>query len=117
MTSKNILFQDNQSAIKMEKNGKKLCTGKSRHIDTQGSFVNYWVDSNNIMISHYNIEHVIADFFTKYLQGYLFVKFPDVIMGWKHIDMLQMGPTSIKERVGNVDEFNSIIKAKKRYSK
>ena len=28
-----ILFQDNQSAINMEKNRKKLFTGKSRHID------------------------------------------------------------------------------------
>ena len=29
----NILFQDNQSAIKMEKIGKKSCTGNSRQID------------------------------------------------------------------------------------
>ena len=29
----NILFQDNHSAINMDKNRKKSCTGKSRHID------------------------------------------------------------------------------------
>ena len=28
----NILFQDNESAIKMEKNGRNSCTGNSRHI-------------------------------------------------------------------------------------
>ena len=28
----NILFQDNQSEMKMEKNGRKSCTGNSRHI-------------------------------------------------------------------------------------
>ena len=28
-----ILYQDNQSAIKMEKNGRNSCTGNSRHID------------------------------------------------------------------------------------
>ena len=28
----NILFQDNESAICMEKNGRNLCTGNSRHI-------------------------------------------------------------------------------------
>ena len=30
---KNILLQDNHSAINMEKNGKKSCNGKYRHID------------------------------------------------------------------------------------
>ena len=29
----NILLQDNQSAIRMEKNGRNSCTGNSRHID------------------------------------------------------------------------------------
>jgi hypothetical protein len=29
----NILFQDNESAIKMEVNGRNSCTGNSRHID------------------------------------------------------------------------------------
>ena len=28
--NQNILFQDNQNAVKMEKNGKKACTGNSR---------------------------------------------------------------------------------------
>ena len=28
----NILYQDNQSAIRMEKNGRTSCTGNSRHI-------------------------------------------------------------------------------------
>ena len=29
----NILYQDNQSAIRMEKNGSNSCTGKSRNIN------------------------------------------------------------------------------------
>ena len=32
----NTLFQDNQSAIKLEKNGRNSCTGRSRHIDILG---------------------------------------------------------------------------------
>ena len=31
--TKNILFQDNESEINMEKNGQELCTGNSRHIN------------------------------------------------------------------------------------
>ena len=32
----------------------------------------------------------------------------EVIMGWKHIDNLHMGPPSTNERVENVDEVNSM---------
>ena len=35
------------------------------------------------------------------------MKFREVIMGWKHIDTLQMGPTSTKELVGNVEKVES----------
>ena len=52
-------------------------------------------------------EHIIADFFTKSLQGALFAKFCDVIMGWKHLYNLQMGPPSTKERVENVVKVRS----------
>ena len=31
--NKNVIFQDNQSAIRLEKNGRNSCTGNSRHID------------------------------------------------------------------------------------
>ena len=29
----NIIYQDNESAIKMERNGRNSCTGNSRHVD------------------------------------------------------------------------------------
>ena len=35
---KNILFQDNQSAIRMQKNGRGSCTGNSRHINIKHFF-------------------------------------------------------------------------------
>ena len=50
---------------------------------------------------------MLAYFFTKALQGALFAKFCDVIMGWKHVDNLQMGPPSTKERVVNVVKVSS----------
>ena len=46
---------------------------------------------------------MIADFFTKPLQGTLFRKLRDVVMGYKHIDSLHEsnGESSAKERVRN----------------
>ena len=45
---------------------------------------------------------MLTYFFTIALQGSLFAKFRDVIMGWKRVDTLQMGSPSTKERVGKV---------------
>ena len=44
---------------------------------------------------------MLADFFTKPLQGTLFVTFRDVILGYKHVDSLLSAPTTApEERVG-----------------
>ena len=88
----NILFHDNQSAIKMEKKRKKSCTGNFRHIDIRYLFAKDWVVSTNIFIAYCTTEHILADFFTKALQGFLFANVYDVIMWGIHIDTLQMGP-------------------------
>ena len=78
-------------------------------------FVKYRVDSNKIPIANRSTEHMLLDFFMKYFQGYLLVKFCDVIMGWTHIDTLQMGTPSTKECIVNVDKVESSIKSKKIY--
>ena len=100
----NIIFQGNHSAIRIEKNGKKSCTGKYRHIYIRYFFVKDWVDSNNMSITYCSTEHTIADLYTKNLQEALFVKFREVIIGWKYIDNLQMGPPSTKESVEKMDD-------------
>ena len=50
---------------------------------------------------------MLTDISTKALQEALFAKFRDEIMGWRHVDTLQMGPPSTKESVGNVVKFRS----------
>ena len=40
----NIVFQDNQSAIDMETNGKNSCTGNSRHISVRYFFTKYRIE-------------------------------------------------------------------------
>ena len=71
-------------------------------------------DSNNTTITYCSTEHMLKDLFMKYFQRSLFMKFHDVIMGWKHIYTLQMGPPSIKDHVGNEDEVLSSIKSTKK---
>ena len=91
----------------MEKNGKKSCTGNSSHIDIHYFFATYKNERNKFSIAYCITEHMLAYFFTKSLQGALFAKFHDVIMGWKHVDTLQMGPPSTKENAGNIVKVRS----------
>jgi hypothetical protein len=93
------VHQDNQSAIKMEKNGRNSCTGNSRHIDIRYFFVKDRVDKKELDISYCPTEVMLADFFTKPLQGSLFKLFRSVIMGHECIDIL-FKLDRIKERVG-----------------
>jgi hypothetical protein len=101
----NILEQDNVSTIRLEKNGKSSAGRQSRHIDIRYFFLKDRVKQDNITIRHCPTEAMLADFLTKPLQGQLFKKFRDVLMGLKHTNTLleSIGPntSSSRERVGN----------------
>ena len=61
------------------------------------------IKSEGIDIVHCPTEEMLADFFTKPLQGALFKKFKRVLMGHAHIGTLKQNTssTSDQERVGN----------------
>ena len=102
----NSFAQDNQSAIKLEKNGRASAGQKSRHINIRYFFVKDRVQSENINIVHCPTEEMLADFFTKPLQGALFHKFKQVLMGQAHISTLQRTTTAlVEERVGKDGEW------------
>ena len=84
----------------MEKNGRNSCTGNSRHIDARYFWVKDRVDKKELEIKYCPTDTMLADYFTKPLQGNLFRRLREVIMGWKHIDTLKdMTPPVSKERV------------------
>ena len=98
----NVLFQDNESAIKMETNGRNSCTGNSRHIEIKYFWVKDRVDKKEIKIQYCPTGLMLADYFTKALQGSLFVKFRNIIMGYSHIDEILCDESHpLKERVKN----------------
>ena len=100
--TKNLLFQDNESTINMEKNRQESCTGNSRHINIWNLFVKDGVDKEEIEVRLCPTHLMIADYFTNILQIKLFKLFRDIIMGYKHIgDILEDIESTDKERVGN----------------
>ena len=107
---KNIVYQDNQSAMKMEINGRNSCTGNSRHIDIRYFFTKDRIDKKEMTVEYCSTEEMIADYFTKPLQGKPFKFFRDIIMGYKHIkDLSEYKDSPIKERVGNMDQNRKMI--------
>ena len=75
-----IYYQDNMSAMKMEQNGISSTGEKSRHINIRYFFVKDVVKREKIDIMHCPTELMVADFFTKPLQGKIFRIMRDFIM-------------------------------------
>ena len=98
--NKNILYQDNQGAMLTEKNGRNSCTGNSRHINIRYFFVKDRIDKNELSVEYCPTELMVADYFTKPLQGSLFKTLRRVIMGHDTLHNI-LSDISMKERVGN----------------
>lgn len=84
--SETILFQDNTSAIQLEKNGRVSSSKHTKHLDIRYFFIKKRVDNEEIKFEHCGTNGMIALFFTKPLQGAQFIKFKDLIMGITEID-------------------------------
>jgi hypothetical protein len=90
----NTFYQDNEGAEKMAKNGQLSCGSKSRHINIKFFWISDRVKKGKIMIKHCPTDKMLADFFTKALQGNKYHIFRRIIMGWDHISTLWMSDTS-----------------------
>lgn len=95
----NIVHQDNQSAMKLETNGRRSCGQKSRHIDIRYFFLKDKIQSGDIKVEYCPTEAMLADFLTKPLQGALFNKMKDAIMGRIDIETFRKLTSVSKERV------------------
>ena len=80
-----ILYQDNKSAIALLEKGRST-SQRTKHIATRYFFIKDRITSNEIKLVHMGTNDMIADFYTKPLQGDLFRKMRDKIMGITLID-------------------------------
>ena len=77
----NVLYQDNQSAILLEKNGKASSSRRTKHINIRYFFITDRVDKGDVSLVWCPTADMIGDYATKPVQGALFRKFRDQIMG------------------------------------
>jgi hypothetical protein len=78
---KNIVYQDNKSAILLETNGKKSSGKQTRTLNICYFFIIIQVEKGNAQIEHCGTNNMVGDFFTKPLQGKKFQRFRNNILG------------------------------------
>jgi hypothetical protein len=79
----NIVYQDNQSAILLERNGRASSSKRTRHIEIRYYFATDRIAKKDISVEWCSTSKMLADFMTKPLQGKVFTKLRDIIMGSK----------------------------------
>jgi hypothetical protein len=77
----NVLFQDNKSSILLEKNGKASSSKRTNHNNIRYFFITDRVSKEEVSVVWCPTGDMIGDYATKPLQGALFRKFRDQIMG------------------------------------
>ena len=93
----------------METNERNYCTGNSRHIPLRYFFTKDIIEKGKLLVEYCPTELMIANFFTKALQGRSLKVFINIIMGYTNIsEILQTLNDNnvsfpIKERVENYD--------------
>ena len=79
--NKNMVAQDNQSAMKLEKNGRASAGKRTRALNIRYFFVTDQIKKGNLTIEYQPTESMVANFMTKPLQGKVFQKFRDKLLG------------------------------------
>ncbi|MHA7927606.1 MAG: reverse transcriptase domain-containing protein, partial [Marinobacter sp.] len=87
-----IVGQDNKSAILLERNGRASSGKRTRHINIRYYFIKDRIREGSFKVEYCNTHDMVADFFTKPLQGALFIKHRDFIMNVGNQDDLRARP-------------------------
>jgi hypothetical protein len=101
--SDNVVYQDNQSAILLENNGKLSSSKRTRHIEIRFFFVKDNVEKKHIRIEYCPTDDMLGDFFTKPTQGTKFRNFRRRVMGMTESASQTSDNSVRKECVGDCD--------------
>jgi hypothetical protein len=105
----NILFQDNKSSILLENNDKASSSKRTKHINIRYFFITDRVSKEEVSVVWCRTGDMIGYYATKPLQGALFRKFRDQILGVT--PARDLGPGKTDSGVGKKE--NKKIKPKK----
>ena len=81
MIQDNVIYQDNQSAIRLENNGKRSRSKRTRHINIKYYFITDRIMKHEASMEFCPTFDMIGDYFTKALQGSQFHRFRNIVLG------------------------------------
>lgn len=87
-----VIYQDNQSAILLEKNRRASSSKHTKHLNIQYYFITDRINKGETTVKYCPTGDMVGDFFTKPLQGSKFRQFHDIIMGWSAPIIPHVGP-------------------------
>ena len=93
-----IIYQDNKSAILLEKNGKASSSKRTKHISIRYFFMTDRIKKGDVSVEWCPTELMHGDFMTKPTQGTLFTETRDQIMGVTIPEMPNEGKPTKREK-------------------
>ena len=104
-----VVYQDNTSSILLERNGRSSSTKHTKHMHIRYFYVTEQVQNKAIHVTHCPTVEMVADFFTKPLQGSLFTKMRNYVMGNKEPGY-QVLPRSVlsNDNIANIRKQKTI---------
>ena len=100
------VYQDNQSAILLEKSGARSIGKGSRHIRIKYFFITDKMKNNGVKIIYCTTKQMVGDIFTKPLQGVLYFTHRNAILGISEQNM----PLYVKAYNLHRDSMMGIVK-------
>ena len=80
---RNVMMRDNKSCILLETNGQLSSSKRTKHINVRYFFIKDRIEKGDLKIKYCPTKKMIADFFTKPLQGTKFEEFRKLILNTK----------------------------------
>jgi hypothetical protein len=90
-----ILYQDNRSAILLGTNGRQSSSKGTRHMNIRYFYIKDNIDAKEIKIEYCPTDEMLADFFTKALQGTKFRLMRDRVMNVDQNSKYHSGQRSV----------------------
>ena len=116
----NTVFQDNQSTILLEKNGKRSSSRRMHHNSICYFFVTDHIQSKEVVVKYCLIDEMLANMFTKPLQGAAFCRFRTAVLNLPDPD--KVCPTTVpmmghRSVLGNESTMEQITSNNRQTSK
>jgi hypothetical protein len=106
-----IVKEDNRSTMLLMKNGKLSSGKRTKHLDIRYFYVKDLLERGVISLEHCVSDVMIADFFTKPLQGRKFQLFRDLILNLNLNDHDLTSALQYRSMLGNITERENIVPA------